>query len=58
MNNHGFFEIVQVWLRTLVIAKLELVMTDSNHVVMLKRMLFDQLAIDVGSIGAIQIFKE
>ena len=33
-------------------------MTDRDDVTMLQRMLLDQLAIDVGTVGAIEVFKK
>ena len=33
-------------------------MADRNHVAVLQRMLLDQLAIDIGAIGAVQVFEK
>ena len=57
-NDHGFLELVLFLLVGLLIGEAELVMTDGNDIAMLQRMLLDQLAVDVGAIGAVQILEK
>jgi hypothetical protein len=57
-DNHGLFKFVLFGLRRLLIGETQLVVADGYHVTVLQRMFFDQLAIDVSAIGAVQVLKE
>ena len=56
--DHGFFEFVLVSVRDLLIGETQLVVTDRDDVTILQRVLFDQLAVDVSAVGAIEIFEK
>jgi hypothetical protein len=54
-DDHGLLEFILLRLGSLVIRKTKLMMTDGNHVAMLQRVFLDQLAINVGAVGAVQV---
>jgi hypothetical protein len=51
-------ELVLLGLWSLLVREPQLVVADGDDVTMLQCMLLDQLAIDVGAIGAVQILEE
>jgi hypothetical protein len=57
-DDHGLFELVLFRLGILAIDEAQLVMPDRDDIAMLHGMLFDQLAIDIGAVGAVQVFEE
>jgi len=57
-DDHGLFEFVLLDIAILAVDETQLMVTDGDDVAMLHRVLLDQLAIDVGAIGAVQVLQE
>ena len=55
LDDHRLFEFV---LGLVVFDEAQLVMADGDHVAVLQGMLLDELAVDVGAVGAVQILEE
>ena len=55
LDDHGLLEFV---LLLVVLDEAQLVMPDGDDVAVLQGMLLDQLAVDVGAVGAVQVLKE
>ena len=57
-NNHGLFEFVLFGVIRLLIGKAQLMVANRNDITVLQRMFLNQLAVDVGAIGAVQVLEE
>src|SRR5882762_1633892 len=55
LDHHGLLELV---LLLVVLDEAQLMVTDGDDVAVLQGMLLDQLAVDVGAVGAVQILEE
>ena len=56
LDHHGLLELVLLGL--VVLDEAQLVMAGGDHIAVLQRMLLDQLAVDVGAVGAVEILEE
>jgi len=57
-DDHGLFEFVLLDIGVLAVDEAQLMMADGDDVAVLHRMLLDQLAVDVRSVGAVQVLEE
>src|SRR6185437_6775464 len=55
LDHHGLLELV---LLLVILDKAQLMMPDSDDIPVLQRMLLDELAVDVGAVGAVQVLEE
>ena len=57
-DDHGLLELVLLRVAVLAVDEAQLVVSDRDDIAVLHRMLLDQLAVDVGAIGAVQVLQE
>src|SRR5208282_2832205 len=57
-DDHRFFEFVLLRVAVLVVDEAQLVVPDGDDVAVLHRMFLDQLAVDIGAIGTVQVLQE
>jgi hypothetical protein len=57
-DDHGLFELVLFGLAVLAVDEAQLMMADGDDIAMLHGVFLDQLAVDVGAIGAVQVLQE
>ena len=57
-DDHGLFELVLLHVIGLVVDKAKLMVAHGNHVAVLERVFLDELSIDIGAIGAVQVLQK
>ena len=57
-NDHGLFELILLGCAGLLIGETKLMVTNRDDITMLQSVFLDQLAVDVGAVGAVQILEK